>query len=130
MIAARTVPFGDPAAVFAGQLEAIGDELTLRRQTAGTWAEIDDPVPAVLDFTPAGIFRAQQAGAMVGSIGESGGVALYLLPDADIRVSDTFTRAGALYRVTWVGPEGRALDGSGAVYRIAFATAQKAPGGA
>lgn len=130
MIAPTAARFGDPAAVFQSQLASVGDSVTLRRQTGGTWAEVETPVEAVLDFTPAGIFRAQQAGAMVGSLGESGGVALYLLPDADIRVSDTFQRGGALYRVVWVGPEGRALAGGRAVYRIAFATAQKAPGAA
>ena len=130
MLASRPAPASNPAAVFQHQLEAVGVDLTLRRQTGGTWAEVAGTVRAIPDFTPGGIIRAQQAGLSVGLIGESSGAAWYIEPDTDMRVADTFQYAGALYRVAWVGPAGGSLDGSAAALRVAYATAQKAPGGA
>lgn len=128
MIAAVSPPIGNPAAVFAHQLDTVGTEITLRRQYGGAWEEVSDPLVAIPDFTTGGVLRAQSAGMSAGIVSESSGVALYASPTADMRVNDTFQYSGMLYRVVWVGPSGSALDGSGTVMRVAYATAQKAPG--
>lgn len=124
------MPSGKPAQVLARYFNAT---LTLRRKTAGTWAEAPGTVQAFVDFSPSGVLRvAAAAGAVGGSLGgggiaaESSGIAVYVEPAEDLRVGDMFTHEGSTYRVDWVGPTGSGPSSD--VLRTCFARAQKAPG--